>query len=333
VYCATCVVIVYTHLFGGLALVAHTIIVARYGQRRWRFVAVAVVVAVAGAPLVWLAAHQAGEIGWVSRPDPASVGSFLFRVCGASALVALVLTVVLVVRRRGGAGRDRGAATGSAALVGWWAVLPPVALVAASFVQPVLVARYALVAVPALVIGVAVLLRRVGGRAAASLAAVAVLVGAAVLVFQQSRPYKYEDFRAAADTVTDSARPGDGLVFLPSSLRVGYDEYPRPDATDPAVPVAADLGLLSPTTWRRDGVIGGQECSPAVLGQRIGGYSRIFLVGATLDAALRDRHSAAERAKEQALGSGYRVVWTARDGDVAVTLLERSPLVGLAPAG
>jgi hypothetical protein len=150
-----------------------------------------------------------------------------------------------------------------------------------------------------------------------------VLIGVGVTGVQQSRPYKYEDFRAVADAVADSARVGDGLVFLPASFRVGYDEYLRPDRHDPAPALATDVAVRSPLRWAHDDVIGGQECPPAQLAERIDPHERIFLVGSTLSAAIRQRHTPAEQTKEQLLSRGYQQIWSSRYGDVAVTLFVR----------
>ena len=346
VYAASCVLVLYAHLFALFALAAQAGVILWKGTRRGRFAVVAAVVALTAAPLGWLASHQSGEIGWVARPDLTGVASFLLRIAGVPVAIAVALLAVPLARsayrrRRapapgapasgapvgvGASGVPAGVVPDSrgALLVGW-ALLPPVTLVVVSFVQPVLVARYALVAVPAVVIVVALLLRRVGGRFAVGIAIAAVLAAGTITVVQQAQPYKYEDFRAAADTVADSARPGDGLVFLPASFRVGYDNYLRPDRSDPAVPVAADVALLAPARWRGEAVIGGQECPPEVLTQRIGAHDRIFLVGSTLAAAVHERHSPAEIAKEHILLAQYTQVWSTHHGAVTVTLLLRRP--------
>jgi mannosyltransferase len=236
-------------------------------------------------------------------------------------LPAVVLAVALWWSSRGGPpGR---VPARDALLFGAWALLPPLGLVLASFAQPVLVARYALVAVPALVLLVGLLAHTGGGRQAALTVAVAVLASVGVVVVQQSQAYKYENFRAAADAVVDNAQPGDALLFLPSSYRVGYYEYPRPDRNDPHTGQAVDVALLAPARWRDDSVIGGRECAPDALPSRVDAHDRVFLVGSLLGTAVRQRHAPGELAKEQILRAGYRQAWAVSYGGVSVTLLIR----------
>jgi hypothetical protein len=203
-------------------------------------------------------------------------------------------------------------------LVGW-AMLPPAALILADFVQPVLVARYALVAVPAVAILAASAAHRIGGRLAAGLVAAALLAGAVTSVVQQAQPFKYEDFRGAADVVADTAQPGDGLLFLPASNRVGYDRYFNAD-TDPQQARAIDLALVAGAGPQVAGAIGGLEVDPAELARDIAGYHRIYLVGDALGRSTRIRAGAADLAKAAALRAGYRAAWTRGFGQVNVTL-------------
>src|SRR6185437_3464118 len=121
--------------------------------------------------------------------------------------------------------RRRPRITGNGVFLMSWAVLPPVALVAGDFLTPELVARYGLVAVPAIAAVAAVLAVRIGGRAGIALIVAAALAAGATTAIQQIRPYKYEDYRAAADTIGDLAQPGDAVVFLPASTRLGFDVY------------------------------------------------------------------------------------------------------------
>ncbi len=331
-YGGSCVLVVYVHLFAVFVLAAHALVVGWRGTARWRFATVGAAVAVVAAPLLWLTLHQSGEIGWVPRPDLAGTASFLIRVAGAPTLLLAVALAALLAwsrwfpraghRRDNPAGREPGPVPPRFLLLGW-ALLPPAALLALSFAQPALVPRYALVAVPGVVIMVAAATARLDGRRALLAGAVTVLIGVGVTVVQQSQPYKYENFRAAADTVTDSAHAGDGLIFLPASFRVGYDEYLRPDGHDPTPALATDVAVRSPLRWAHDDVIGGQECAPAQLAGRIDPHERIFLVGSTLSAAIRQRHTPAEQVKEQILSRGYQQVWSSRYGDVAVTLFVR----------
>jgi hypothetical protein len=85
--------------------------------------------------------------------------------------------------------------------------------------------------VPAVAIAVAAAALRLRSRAVTALIVLAIAGALGSSAVQQIQPYKYENFRAATDLVVDDARPGDGVLFLPSSMRVGYDAYVRPTVT------------------------------------------------------------------------------------------------------
>jgi mannosyltransferase len=316
-YAASCVLLVYLHLLAALVLLAQAVVISRYARRRRRFLPVALVVALAAAPLLWLASHQSEEIGWVPAPTAAGLASFVGRVGSLALLPAAVLALARWWSARGRPpARDM-------VLLGAWALVPPLGLALASFAQPLLVPRYALVAVPALALLVGVLAHAGAGRLAAVTVAVAVLASVGVVVVQQSRAYKYENFRAAADAVADNARAGDALLFLPSSYRVGYYEYPRPDHGDSSLALATDVALRAPAHWRDDSVIGGQEYPPAALAELVDTHERVFLVGSLLDTAERQRRAPGEVAKEQILRAGYQQAWAVTYGGVSVSLLIR----------
>jgi mannosyltransferase len=322
-YALLAVVAVYAHLFAVLALVAHAVAVARHGTHRMRWSATGAVVSAAVAPLVWIGSSQTGEIGWIPRPTPVAVAGVLTRLAGgvvvAVPLAALAVLVAAAVRRRP---RDWLGGTRPVLLLGW-AVLPPVLLVLADLVRPVLVARYALVAVPAVAIAVAATALRLRSRAVTALIVLAIAGALGSSAVQQTQPYKYENFRAATDLVVDDARPGDGVLFLPSSMRVGYDAYVRADRDDPHPAAVADVALEpgdGPLVASR---IGGDEVSPDDIGRSVDAHPRIFLVGDSLPEALIGHRGAIDRAKEAALRSGYALIWTRRFGGLTVSLFAR----------
>jgi hypothetical protein len=144
-----------------------------------------------------------------------------------------------------------------------------------------------------------------------------VLAGAVTSAVQQSRQYKYENYRAAADAVDDTARPGDAVPFLPASARVGYTPYTDREPGDPCVTDIALRAGGAPDTADR---IAGYELDPTTLAARLSGHPRVYLVGTLLDQAIRSDHSAHDRAKESVLRTGYTPLWTRSYGEVAVTL-------------
>jgi len=139
------------HLFGILVLIAQavTIVVAKR-RSAWlgQAVGLAAVIVLIG-PLAVAAARQTAQVSWIPRPGPATFFTALTDVSGGHTLaIGLVAScaVVLVAAFRSPA---RNIERLPAILSVTWALLPPVVLVAASFVHPVYVDRYVLVSVPA----------------------------------------------------------------------------------------------------------------------------------------------------------------------------------------
>lgn len=343
----------YLHLFGALALAVHAAVAARRGRPLWRWAVSYGLIALAAAPLVALSSGQTGELAWIPPLTPASVSGVLIHVFGgATLLIAMLVTalavalpaarratsassdadaaptapggrVLAVLRRVRPAGTTRPGGRRPWGLLVGWLLVPLGMLVVGDVVKPVLVARYALPVVPAAAVLLAALVARRGGRAGRLLLVLTAVVAAATSVVQLASPYKYEDYRAATDAVTDAARPGDGVVFLPTSYRVGYDQYLyEPDERrDAALP--ADLALRPGDGPNTANQIGGGELSAPATTSRIRLTDRVFLYGLPLPVADRTRHGAGDRAKELAL-AGYHELWVRHYGEVDVTLLVKS---------
>ena len=229
----------YLHLFAIYAVLTQALLIAsRVQLRRW---AVALGAALLSAvPLLALAAGQSGEVGWLPAESPLTVLSAVVRIAGSAALVAVaaVVAVTLLVRRAGRLRMNR-----PMAFLLAWAVAPTAMLIVVGLAVPDLVARYALVSGPAIVGLLAVAIVRVGGSRGRVLAATAFVTALATTITQQAQPYKYEDYRSAADAVADHARTGDVVLFLPASVRLGFDAYP-PTGTDdhPVIDIALAPG-------------------------------------------------------------------------------------------
>ena len=176
--------------------------------------------AAAVTPLVLVARHQSGEISWIGPPvrEPGRSRwwtTHRWRVAGRRCSSPWSGRGWLAPPRR---------ATVIALAV--WAIFPLAGLVAVDvFVLPDLVARYGLVSIPA-VVTLAVLAARREPRAAGIGRGRSGLALAAVATWGPAQPpFKYENYRAADDTDGRSRRPGDGVMFLPASMRVGFEVY------------------------------------------------------------------------------------------------------------
>ncbi|MCW2527556.1 MAG: hypothetical protein JWM76_2416 [Pseudonocardiales bacterium] len=303
---------IFLHLFACYAIVGGAAVVGRRARRRvlaYWLAAVSTALLLA-SPLIFIAHRQVGAIGWIPAPSFRSVSTVLNHLLGGLGFVAALLgaSVILLARRR---------ESELPLFVVVWAVFPPVALVLADFVTPDLVARYGLVAVPAFAVVVAVAIRGDTrfSRPLAVLAVVSCLVASTV---QQISPYKYEDYRAAADVVDDSARPGAAIVFLPTSMRDGYRPYVDADGVSVADPFLASSALQNDYPS-----LGGFEVDAAQADAGLHRAGQIFVFGYTLAQASHYLTSPMDIAKQRLLAN-YRVVRVAHFGGVAVSVLSRN---------
>jgi mannosyltransferase len=311
-------------LGAALVLAVHAGVAAVRGSRRVLLLTAICAPLAAAVPLVLVSRRQAAEVAWISGLSPSSVGSFLVRVVGGGT-AAPVICVVLALGVRA-AIRRQSVGVEYAALVGC-AVVPIVGVIGLSVWQPLLVPRYVLVALPALVVVVVSALGgvRVWPRIAGALLAAIALANAGGTIVQDAQTYKYEDFRAAASLIQGSAHTGDGVVFLPPSYRVGMEPYLGNADTDRGLPSDVALsGAFSPYT---SAVIGGSEVNAASIDARIDAEQRIFVIGSGPVPPLHTARGAAVPdvavAKEVALTRNYSLVWIRRFGDVTVSLFRR----------
>jgi mannosyltransferase len=312
-YAVVATLTIYLHLFAAYAFVTHLFLVGRSRRRLGRWAVVAVAVAAAVAPLVVTARRETGELSWIGPPTASQVGAVLIHLLGGVWLAALLVALAGLGLARSRPWR----ATTTAVLL--WAIVPIAGLVVVDvLVLPDLVARYGLVTIPAAVTLAALAVRR-RGPVAAGAVAVAVALAAVTSGVQASRPYKYEDYRAADDTMGDLARPGAGVVFLPESMRVGFEAYRN---LEPDIDQVRDLALAPGGAPLQTDLIGGVDQPPSRMAGLIAGTPQIFVLGDSLT-SVAGQHLGATAAAELAALRAYRVVRTMRWGVIYLTVLQR----------
>jgi mannosyltransferase len=312
-YTLVSIVALYLHFFVVYAFAAHVVLVARrrIAVRRWLVVGATLAVAV--TPLVLVARHQSGEISWIGRPSASQVLAVVEHVMGGSWLGALLLAMA-------GLALARHPRRSPVFALGIWAIFPLAALIAVDlFVLPDLVARYALVSIPALVTLAVLAVRRSRGPLGSVVVALVLALAVVATWGQHSQPFKYENYRAADDTMGDLAGPGDGVMFLPASMRAGFDIYRHlePDLTN-----VHDLALAPGGSPTETDLIGGQDQPADRIASLFAGAPRVFVLGNALAADSQRPVGATERA-ELAVLHGYRVIGSMRWGVVYLTVLQR----------
>ncbi|MCB5180379.1 hypothetical protein [Streptomyces antimicrobicus] len=206
-YAVLLAVACWLHAFAVLAVLAHA--VAGWRLRAWRRCAAAVVAC--ALPLALVGAGQADrQLGWLGRPSWADWAAY-----------ALVAGLALLLARDA----DRDLVRLALPLV----LLPPGLLLAVSLVRPLYVDRYVLYALAGLALLAGARARppapaRPPARAlrpAAALAAALALAGALVpwSLWLRTPDSRKDDALAVAAAVRDLARPGDAVLFMPARRR------------------------------------------------------------------------------------------------------------------
>jgi mannosyltransferase len=224
-YALLMVTLTYLHFAAAMVLVPHALL-AWYGQRRRedvqfsRWVAVAGIVAVAAAPLLYLASRQSGQVSWV-KADWAAVRQYPGQLVSSEAVFWAVALIGVV-----GAVRLAQSRPGLASPLLVWALVPPLVSYATNDFTHLFLAKYALFTLPAWALLAASALAPLDTDADPATSTphlVGVLAGLLVLSLaglsgqrdaRRSPLFGEPDFRGAAGVVEAQARPGDGIAYV-----------------------------------------------------------------------------------------------------------------------
>ncbi|MDP9070408.1 MAG: glycosyltransferase family 39 protein [Actinomycetota bacterium] len=224
----------YSHIFAVLVLAAHasSLVLLPKSRMPWRGICTGgAVLAAALVPLgLQLTASTASGIGWAS----ASVGGRFVETVRTllPVTVGALLTVALLVGTLLALPRLRRRLTADDSLRWWrlgvaagWAFVPLLIAAAVSyFATPVLVARWFLIVVPALLMLLAVALTRMPARLRVG-ALVLVLALSVTSVVRWYRQGEYQEWRTASSYVAADAMKGDGVVFFAPYGRISFEYY------------------------------------------------------------------------------------------------------------
>jgi mannosyltransferase len=248
-----------THVFGAFAVAGQLLgALAVVGRRERRaLLAAGAAAAAVTAPVGFLLVTASGggsQVAWIERPSWHTIFDVATLVAGGRGVLgaALVALLVWAALRKGGEPRDATRGFAHALLVGWIA-FPVIASLVATFVdQSLVVPRYYLVSLPAVLLLAAAGARRSLGDLWTAAVVVLALVGVLYQAqFLAARPSW--DGAAAAAVIAREVRPGDGLVLVPAWARIDLEWHLAdvdPRALDALVPVypSKPLGGLEPIT-------------------------------------------------------------------------------------
>ncbi len=240
-----------------LALVAHavTLWILRVPRRAWwRWTGCAAICGMTLLPVAWITFAQSGQVDWLRAPDLDDLGNLaqlLLAPHPVTLAVMVALVIAGVVLARPAAGLELAAVAAPLAFV------PPVLLLLVSFAHPLFHPRYVLYSVAGMPLLAALGLVRLTswlgwdkarGRVrhgAGIVAIAAILLGVAVTGLPQqrlvrTRESRPDDLAAAAAVIRLHARPGDPVVFMPSTYRLIAMGYPVAfrGLSDPALDVS-----------------------------------------------------------------------------------------------
>jgi mannosyltransferase len=240
-YAAAMSLAFYAHLFAAFVLLAHAVTVALLPRRVRTSAAVAVVAAGAlAAPVVVVAvARDTGQINWISEPTLNTLVDVSRALAGGTRPLLVVYAALGLLALVSAARAD---VVWKPVLVVSAAALPVAVPFALSFAKPMLVDRFAIVALPAIVTLVALGIVRLRRPLFVAAALTAAVVASAVGVGKYFAHAEKEDFRAATAYVVDHARERDGIIFYRPTRRVPFEYYLRrhPGALpDPLYPTAS----------------------------------------------------------------------------------------------
>ena len=235
----------YAHFFMGLVVVSHVLTLLRFRERvDWLRVASAgLLLAVLVSPIAaFILFQDVGQVDWIPEPTWDLVGFNLYQLLGAGSALGVGAVAILAAL---GAIRSivrlpDGESAQAHLLALTWCVIPIGGAIVISFIKPLFLARYLLVALPPLAMLVAIGALSMG-RLWRPIAVAAIVAVAATSVVQHREDPggAYWDEKAAL--VLDRAGPRDALVFYaPTELRpfgyyAGYFDDSATDTGPPSI--------------------------------------------------------------------------------------------------
>ncbi len=212
---------VYVHLFVVFVMVGHFIYLwlAKLSTAEIRR-RVGAVVLISMPMVAFVTIRKAGQLHWVPKLTAKGVQEALSQFAGGGDLAWLMLFLVVIAAMvTWGRGETR-----EVWLVWLWLLLPVVTLVVVSIFRPLLVARFLILEIPALMLVAALALDGVPRWVGALLLMAAVFFGIRSEVMTWWHPVK-DDFRSATAYVLEHGSPQDGVIFDQALGRHAFEHY------------------------------------------------------------------------------------------------------------
>jgi mannosyltransferase len=230
-YTLSAVLAVYSHYFAAFVLLAQLLTVIAWRRHRvltrsWLGVAGAVVVLC--LPTAWAAHHKgSGPIAWIKPPQLGDIGHFFLLFAGERIwLVPLFLAALLSAAFVAWQAQERW----RYALVASWLFVPVGLSFLLSYLRPMFIDYYLIVALPALIVLVSVGLAGNRVRWLKPLLAIILLLIISQSAIKLSGVYghdRQENWRAATHYVFEKEQSPDSVVLLPDWVLPAFSYYKR----------------------------------------------------------------------------------------------------------
>lgn len=314
----------YAHLFAAFVTVALLASLAALPPRRVRRRQVTTAIGLYGLFVVPVAAFltqaQTGQFDWVGEQLDGAFDRSIFFLAGNASrsvqhLTVAVLGVLLLSWLRRTVLRGRTDDTWAQVLVVSWAVAPVLLAIGVSQIQPILVPRYVIVAVPGVVLMMTGVLRLIWGtRTLVVVVALTVVAQLTALPSQlYGTPEIEEQWRDLAVTLAQQSSPEDALIMIPRFQRVPLEYYLSVNPDTRRDPDDLPEPLAPIDRWRSRQPFPEESYEPIDVDGRA--HPRVWLI---FDA---DRHRPELIAQEEAL-AGWRVAQQLRFGELTLRAYE-----------
>ncbi|MCH8185413.1 MAG: glycosyltransferase family 39 protein [Chloroflexi bacterium] len=329
------VLAVYSHSFGIFVLAAHAGSVPFLRRREvpWGHLAVSWAVIVAALTPFWLSIgsgliggpRDIGGLSWIPETSAKQLYSVLTTLAGGGGTPLLALSLVLV-----SGGLIVAATTWYSSRASWdtWKyVLPlsglfvPIFLaLLISTVQPMMIPRYFIVCLPALILVASsviahprLLINRISAVAPVAIAAALVATSALATVSYYSN-FQKEDWRGVANHVASRWQAGDGMLFYVPWMQSKFDFYSERIAGEREF-----QAIVNQSQWKKF-ILGDEPDREAIAEYLPDGPQRVWLVlGHTNDA----QRQLARREIQAALSGEYPVTESPKFSKLTLTLYSR----------
>ena len=330
------------NIFGLLILAAHGVTLLltdargqsangrRAGRIPLRWLAASAAAVIVLSPLLGVARSQQEQIAWLTRPNVNAIERLLTALAGSRPLIipfALLALAGLVAACLA----DNWRPLNPAAVALPWLAVPPVVLIAASFVKPVYYVRYVEFCLPALAIlagaGLVGLIRLaavtpLGRLRLAWLPAALVIAGLAALLAGPQQAIRQtaarpDNLRLASAIVAAHEQPGDVVFYIPADMQVLGTGYPAPFLR------LRDLALASSPIASAT-LTGTEITSPALLKSRFTDVRRVWVVTGASNYKFPTPSTPVDIEK-MALLAGMHIIGRWQAGEVMLTLYGQGP--------